>query len=132
MVYFSCLARQDAGNGGEARMAACGGWKPCGKSQEEGMEGEDPQPWRREGQATSQWRGKRTSPAGEPAAHSKMMRTFQNVSEGPTMAAAEQDVVTVEEATGLNQALFLQCSLVPLQDSPKKSQKEELPGYLRG
>ena len=62
----------------------------------------------------------------------KQWWTFQNASEGPTMDAAERDVVTVEEATGLNQALVLQCSLVPLKDSPKKSQKEELPGSLRG
>ena len=40
------------------------------------------------------------------------------------MAAAEGNVVTVEEAAGLNQALVLQCSLVTLKDSPRKSQKE--------
>ena len=47
------------------------------------------------------------------------------VSDGSTMTATVKDVITTEEAAGLNQALVLQCSLVALQDSPKKNQKEE-------
>ena len=33
------------------------------------------------------------------------------------MAAGEREVVTAEEATGLNQALVLRCSLDALQDT---------------
>ena len=44
------------------------------------------------------------------------------------MAAAERIVVTDEEPAELNQALVLQCLLVTLKDSPRKSQKEEQSG----
>ena len=40
------------------------------------------------------------------------------------MAIAEQNVVTVEEAAGVNLEPVLQCLLVTLKDSPKKRPKE--------
>ena len=40
------------------------------------------------------------------------------------MAIAELNIVTVEEAAGVNQALVLQCLLVTLKDSPKKWPEE--------
>ena len=60
--------------------------------------------------------------AGEEDDHSEI--TMQ-VLDGSTMTATVKDVITTEEAARLNQALVLQCSLVALQDSPKKNQKEE-------
>ena len=43
------------------------------------------------------------------------------------MSTAERNVVTVKEGAGVNQALALQCSLVTLKDSPRKSPKARLP-----
>ena len=43
------------------------------------------------------------------------------------MAAAEGNVITVEEAAGLNQALVLQCSLVTLKDSAATILKRVIP-----
>ena len=73
---------------------------------------------------TSQWEGKRKGSAGEPVKDSETIWMIQNDSDGSTLAATEREVVTAGEATGLNQALVLRCSLVALQDSPKKSQKD--------
>ena len=64
-------------------------------------------------------------PAVGPASvESDALKQRGPVSEGTAMATAEQNVVTVTEATGVNQALVLQCSLVTLKDGPRKSPKE--------
>ena len=66
---------------------------------------------------SSQWEVTRKGSMEEPVEDSETMWELQDNLDGSIKTATEREVVTAGEATRLNQALVLRCSLVALQDS---------------